>query len=167
MISARSRRPGAVLVVAALCATVGYATAAGDEGAARIDRMEQEVVRRVNAVRRQHGRAPLERDRALARTARDYSCRMAAHRFFSHQPPDGSTLADRIRAAGKPYEVVGENLAMNVDVADPVAAAVQGWMKSRTHRDNILRREFTETGVGICRRDGSYYFTQLFLRPPS
>jgi uncharacterized protein YkwD len=56
---------------------------------------------------------------------------------------------------------------MNVDVADPVAAAVQGWMKSRTHRDNILRREFTETGVGICRRDGSYYFTQLFLRPPS
>ena len=40
-------------------------------------------------------------------------------------------------------------------------------MTSPTHRDNILSREFTETGVGICRRDAGYYFTQLFLRPPS
>lgn len=90
---------------------------------------------------------------------------MAAERFLGHEGPDGSTLGDRVRATGKPFRVIGENLAMNVNAADPVAAAVQGWMKSETHRDNILRREFTETGVGICRREARYYFTQLFLRP--
>lgn len=40
-------------------------------------------------------------------------------------------------------------------------------MKSPSHRDNILSPEYTETGVGVCRRDRTYYFTQLFLRPPS
>lgn len=129
--------------------------------------MEEDLVRRVNEVRRQHGLAALHTDGALATAARAYSCRMAAERFFGHQPPDGSTLGDRVRAAGKPFRVIGENLAMNVNAAAPVAAAVQGWMKSQTHRDNILRAEFTETGVGICRRDARYYFTQLFLRPPS
>ena len=166
-----NRTVGALAAVALLHgawigpASVVQATSSTDAGRS-IARMEGGLLRRVNDLRRQHGLAPLRRDRALAAAARAYSCRMAAEGFLGHESPDGSTLGDRVRAAGKPFRVIGENLAMNENAAEPVAAAVRGWMKSETHRDNILRDEFTETGVGICRRDTRYYFTQLFLRPP-
>ena len=32
------------------------------------------------------------------------------------------------------------------------------------HRDNMLSREFTVTGVGVCVRGTMYYFTQIFMR---
>jgi uncharacterized protein YkwD len=150
----------------ALLGVVSGCAAVAGGAAAPIERMESEVVRRVNAVRAEHKLAALRTDLALAREARVYSCRMAAERFLGHEAPDGSTLSDRIRAAGKPYRVIGENVAMNVNAGHPVATVVDGWMNSAGHRDNILRPEFTETGVGICRRDARYYFTQLFLRPP-
>ena len=143
-------------LTAVVCAT-------GD-AAPSIERMEADLVRRVNAARREHKLPPLQTDGALAGVARAYSCRMAAERFLGHEAPDGSTLADRVRGTGKAYRLVGENLAMNVNVGDPVAAAVAGWMKSASHRENILRAEFTQAGVGICRRDTRHYFTQLFLR---
>ena len=38
-------------------------------------------------------------------------------------------------------------------------------MKSAGHRENILRPDFTDTGVGVCRDGTTYYFTQVFLRP--
>jgi len=38
-------------------------------------------------------------------------------------------------------------------------------MDSEAHRENILQPRFTETGVGICRGEPGYYFTQVFLRP--
>ncbi len=129
--------------------------------------MEDEIVRRVNEIRRRHGLTILVSDRALAKTARAYSCRMAEEQFLGHQAPDGSTLGDRVRAAGKPVRAIAENLAMNVNAVQPAATAVHGWMKSQAHRDNILKAEYSETGVGICRHQERYYFTQLFLRPPS
>jgi hypothetical protein len=123
-------RAGAVAIVglaAVVCAACGGAPAS--DAAPSIERMEADLVRRVNAARRERALTALKTDRALASAARVYSCRMAAERFLGHEAPDGSTLADRIRATGKPYRLLGENLAMNVNAADPVAAAVTGWMK--------------------------------------
>ena len=154
------------LILLVLCIGAGCA-ATGRGAPVPVERMEAEAVRRVNQLRREHRLLPLQRDEALTSVARAYSCRMAAERFLGHEAPDGSTLADRVRATGKRYRLVGENLAMNLNAADPVAAAVGQWMKSESHRQNILRAEFTETGVGVCRRDTRHYFTQLFLRPAS
>jgi len=41
---------------------------------------------------------------------------------------------------------------------------VQGWMDSPGHRENILRPEYRETGIGVWRTGNTYYFTQLFMR---
>jgi uncharacterized protein YkwD len=153
--------------VTLLGVAVGCVAATRSERPASIAGMEAEVVRRVNGIRGQQGLAALASDRVLAKTARAYSCRMADERFLGHQAPDGSTLRDRVRAAGKSFRAIGENLAMNVNASKPVATAVQGWMRSQGHRDNIVNSEYTQTGVGICRRETRYYFTQLFLRPPS
>jgi uncharacterized protein YkwD len=132
---------------------------------AEIAALEREVVERINAIRRERGLSALQANATLAQVARDYSCLMARRDFFSHTGPDGSTVADRVREVGVEYRLVGENLARNTNARQPVELAVQGWMDSEGHRENILRAAFTETGVGICREGDRYYFTQIFLQP--
>ena len=123
------------------------------------------VVRHVNAVRAEHMRPPLRVDPELARIAREYSCALLGRGALSHTGTDGTTVSDRIRAAGKTFLAVGENLASSTDTREPVAAAIKGWMNSAGHRENILRPDFTDTGAGVCHDGTTYYFTQLFLRP--
>lgn len=161
-----------MIVVASLAAPLvdvlqSAARSGPDAPEPEVATMERQVVERVNEIRREHGAQPLEVDRELARIARDYSCRMARQEFFAHEAPDGGGIGGRLRAARKPFRAVGENLARNLNAPDPVDAAFGGWMQSEGHRKNILRQSFTETGVGICRSERGYHFTQIFLRPPS
>lgn len=53
---------------------------------------------------------------------------------------------------------------MGTNLPQPVGDAVQGWMESQGHRENILRPEFRETGIGVWRTGNTYYFTQLFMQ---
>ena len=126
--------------------------------------LEQRVVERINEIRQQHDLQPLQVDQTLTDIARDYSQAMATQSFFSHSGPEGDNIGDRVRDAGICYRAVGENLANNFNVADPVEAAVSGWMNSEGHRKNILTAEFRETGVGIWRDGKTFHFTQVFLR---
>ena len=125
---------------------------------------EADMVRRVYAIRGEHMRPPLRVDPDLARIAREYSCALLGRGALSHTGADGTTVSDRIRASGRSFLAVGENLASSTDTRAPVAAAINGWMKSAGHRENILRPDFTDTGVGVCRDRTTYYFTQVFLR---
>ncbi len=127
-------------------------------------RMEKEVQQQINAIRQQQGLVELRQNEKLAQVARTYSRRMAEEKFFAHVSPKGDTLADRVGAAKIFYFRVGENLFTSTNIADPVPAAVDGWMNSPGHRENILRPEFRETGIGVWRIGNTYYFTQLFLR---
>ena len=126
--------------------------------------MERRVVERINEIRQQHDLQPLKVHQTLTEIARDYSQAMATQSFFSHSGPEGNNIGDRVRDAGICYRAVGENLAKNFNVAEPVEAAVTGWMNSEGHRKNILTAEFRETGVGIWRDGKTFHFTQVFLR---
>ena len=150
----------ALLGLATISAAAQPASPARDTGA-----MERAVVSRINEIRRVQGRPPLRVDATLSRVAREYACWLSTRQTLTHEGPAGQTVADRVRTAGQPFREVGENLASNVNVPDPVATAIDGWMTSEGHRDNVLRGAFTRTGVGICRRGRAYYFTQVFLRP--
>ena len=130
-----------------------------------IESMEQAVARHVNEVRRAHDRLPLEVDRTLSRVAREHACALARQGTLSHDGPSRQSVGDRVKAAGKPFRMVGENLAWNQNAQDPVSSAMSGWLRSPGHRENILRPGFSETGIGICRRGPAYYFVQVFLRP--
>jgi uncharacterized protein YkwD len=66
-------------------------------------------------------------------------------------------------AADIEFRAVGENLAMAAGAADPVTVAVEGWMESDSHRENILRGDWEETAVGVCIDGDTFYFTQVFL----
>ena len=118
----------------------------------------------VNAERVKNGLRPYVWDAQLTRMARTYSEKMASQNFFSHKAPDGEGLRERSRANGiVGFKRLGENLAYNKGFADAAVSAVVGWMRSEGHRDHILDREFTRSGLGIARSaEGRVYFTQVF-----
>jgi len=129
-----------------------------------IAEMEAAIRQQINEIRLENNLQPLENNERLAQVARQYSQRMAQENFFSHTGPDGDTPAQRVRDGGIMYLMVGENLFRSSNISDPVPAAVQGWMESPGHRENILRSVFAETGVGVWREGNQYYITQMFLR---
>jgi uncharacterized protein YkwD len=126
--------------------------------------METQVRQQINKIRQQQGLAELRDNQKLAAVARQYSRRMAEQNFFSHTSPSGDNAGDRVGSAGIFYFMLGENLFTCTNIAQPVPAAIQGWMNSPGHRENILRPEYRETGIGVWRRGSTYYFTQLFMR---
>lgn len=123
-----------------------------------------EVLRLVNVARQNEGADPLVWNGTLAAQAEQYACEMIFHDFFAHQNPvTGTELADRADQFGYEYTWIGENLAAGQTTP---AAAVEAWMQSPCHRQNILHPAFTELGVGI-RYGGEYgyYWVQEFGRP--
>ena len=128
-------------------------------------KMEKMVQQRINEIRQQKGLNSLQNNEKLAQVARNYSRQMAQDNFFSHTGSDNSTLRDRVRSGGISYRVVGENLFKSINASEPVPLAIEGWMNSPGHRENILRPAFTQTGIGIWRQGNTYYMTQLFMQP--
>ena len=119
----------------------------------------------INAQRRASGLAPLVLDAELSRMARLHSQRMATESFFAHAGPDGQEAPERARALGiTGWRALAENIAYNQGFDDPSAFAVERWMHSTKHRENITSRMFTHTGLGVVRAaDGRIFFTQVFM----
>jgi len=72
---------------------------------------------------------------------------MASKGYFSHNTPDGKTPWYWLDQVGYDYSYAGENLAVNFFESSDVA---QAWMNSPSHRENIVREEFTEIGIGVA-----------------
>lgn len=81
---------------------------------------------------------------------------------WDHTRPDGRSWKTVLTDMDYAYYAAGENLlGANVLKSD---SAVDAWMDSPGHRENILRAEFTGTCVGIVQgSDGDYYYAQLFI----
>lgn len=124
----------------------------------------QALLDAVNAERARHHLRPLRLDTTLTQVAEFYACRMIDGGFFGHEDPfDGSTFDVRDVNFGYAYRKVGENLAVG---HDSVRDVVADWMRSPTHRANILDPAFTEIGLAV-KRGGEYgvYWVQEFGRP--
>ncbi|MBE9010682.1 CAP domain-containing protein [Pseudanabaenaceae cyanobacterium LEGE 13415] len=105
-----------------------------------------EVVDLTNQFRAENGLAPLTPNPELQSAAQGHSEAMAELDFFSHDGIDGSDLSDRTRAEGYSARLIGENIAAGQPTPETV---VQDWIDSPGHRENLLRPEFTEIGVGF------------------
>jgi uncharacterized protein YkwD len=123
-----------------------------------------EVIDLVNVERRANGLQELARNQILADVAQAYAKRMADIGFFAHEDAlTGSMPWDRAAAAGYTYVYFGENIAAGQRTPQEV---MTGWMNSPGHRENILRPQFTEIGVGMY-SGGSLrtYWVQEFGQP--
>jgi uncharacterized protein YkwD len=136
---------------------------------ANLSSITNRVLALTNFHRQQSGLAPLKNNAILTAVAQSHTENMVVRDFYSHQAPDGSRSADRIRRAGYNYSFAAENIAAGYDSAD---AVVQGWMNSPGHRANIMNPNLQEIGVGfyfIANDPGTvnyrYYWTQNFGTP--
>lgn len=133
--------------------------------AGNFDDDEFQIFQLVNSERYKNLLDNLEWDNKLAEIAREYSRTMARENFLEHTDLQGKTVVDRAkdRRLGN-WRKIGENLFFCRGIKKFDTFAVKGWMKSSTHRQNILDKSWTATGIGIAQsRDGSIYITQVFL----
>lgn len=97
--------------------------------------------------------------------ARAHAANMAKQRKMEHEL-DHKKPPDRVSAAGYNWGKVSENIAMAENGEPPLSVIVKQWMESKTHRENLLDKNITETGLGIGRNDkGEIYYAQVFARP--
>lgn len=121
-----------------------------------------EVHDRVNAERALEGLPALVWDDDVAEVATQHSIDMDVRDYFSHTNPDGALPWDRLTAAGVPYSSAGENIYW-ASWSATAAQAVEAWMNSPGHRDNILRTGWTHTGIGVHEGSGGSWWTQVFI----
>jgi hypothetical protein len=100
----------------------------------------------VNQQRQKNNLPSLVLNSNLSLAAQKKAENMFQENYWSHYAPDGKTPWDFILGAGYKYEYAGENLAKNFLFSNGV---VDAWMNSTTHRDNLLKKEYTEVGYAI------------------
>ena len=108
---------------------------------------------------------PLRFDPILGRAAQAHSDWMAANNKLDHTGVNGSSPFDRMKNAGYRYRQAGENVVSGYSTA---AGAVEAWMNSQGHKDNLLTPAYEETGVGVAfnaASDDGFYWTQKFGTP--
>jgi uncharacterized protein YkwD len=109
--------------------------------------MQQELLGHLNAERKARGLAPLALSGKLDKAAQGHACDNARRMSISHTSSDGGTLKTRLRRAGYAFRTAAENTGRGFASG---ARAVEWWMNSPKHKDNILLRKAREVGVGIA-----------------
>ena len=124
------------------------------------ERMARALFDRANAERQARGVAPVEWNESLAEVAREWSAEMAQRATLEHQ--DVRALLEGDRLPG--FRSIGENIFRSTGPV-PAGLVHVGWMRSDSHRPNILNPGWDRLGVGVhCADDGSVWATQEFGR---
>ncbi|MEK7662077.1 MAG: CAP domain-containing protein [Patescibacteria group bacterium] len=100
-----------------------------------------------NEVRAENYAPALAENSLLSAAAKKKAEDMAARGYFSHTDPDGKLPWYWLNSVGYKYSYAGENLAVNFLDSEDVSRA---WMESLSHRANIVKKEFTEIGIGVA-----------------
>lgn len=100
-----------------------------------------------NAQRNANGVGSLSLNGQLNSAAQAKADDMAARNYWSHNTPEGNQPWVFVDAQGYSYQKLGENLATGF--ADE-QSAINGWMASPPHRENLLDSAFSEVGFGYA-----------------
>jgi uncharacterized protein YkwD len=125
----------------------------------------QQLVDRVNAERVAVGLAPYQFDPLLTQAALLHAQDMYSRDFFSHVNPNGETLRDRLANLGISRSTsAGENIQRNTrPAAQTVETAINWFMSSRPHRNNLLHYKHNSIGVAVVEGPpGWFTFTLVF-----
>jgi hypothetical protein len=109
-----------------------------------------EVIRLTNEQRAKNGLSQLSQNSALSQAALAKGADMLSKGYWAHFAPDGTSPWSFFLNFGYKYKYAGENLARDFSDA---GSAVNAWMNSPSHRENILNPNYQEIGIGVI--DGS------------
>ena len=116
------------------------------------DSYAKEVITLVNQERAKAGLPALVADTELSGNAKTRAAECAVN--FSHTRPNGKqwyTINEQ--------RCNGENIAQGQPTP---AQVVANWMTSKTHRENILNKNFKYIGVGCFTKGNNTYWVQIF-----
>src|SRR5258708_6248618 len=105
-----------------------------------------EVERLTNVQRTSNGLSPVIDNPVLDSAEQAKGRNMLAKGYWAHVAPDGTQPWAFFIAAGYNYRYAGENLARDFSDAN---SAVNAWMASPTHRENVLSPNYKEIGIGV------------------
>jgi len=113
---------------------------------------------------------PLQIGREANEAAKAHAADMLKRNFYSHNSPEGKTVQDRyMQAGGSKWRVTAENIARCTGCqlsAATVEDLHRGWMNSKGHRENLLRRGIAQFGFSIVAESGQpLYAVQAFAGP--
>ncbi len=106
----------------------------------------QKVVDLTNQQRRANQLPELKYNSILSQSATKKAQDMFANNYWAHNSPTGTSPWDFFQAEGYQYSIAGENLAKDFYDTDSMMKA---WMKSPTHRANIVNPKYQEIGIGV------------------
>ena len=122
---------------------------------------EQKLWNLLNEDRSRNGLSALPLDEELSALARIKACDMNENRYFAHESPTYGNASEMLRHFGFSFRGVGENIAHHATVEKSQAA----FMSSAGHRRNVLGKQWTRVGVGVCVDSrGFVYAVELFAR---
>jgi uncharacterized protein YkwD len=128
-----------------------------------IDVLEQTVFELVNQHRISEGLVALEWNDQLSEQARSHSQAMAQREI----PLGHVGLQQRAEHVNRiiRFRQLAENVAYIFSHQNTAGRAVQGWLRSPSHRAAI-EGDYRLTGIGVAQgAHGAFFFTQFYLRP--
>jgi uncharacterized protein YkwD len=120
------------------------------------------IVEFTNAARNEKGRPALKIDDALMKAAQKRAVECASK--YGHTRPDGRSCFTVFGEFGVAYRKAAENILYDNYPEISASKAVDVWMNSEGHRENILTKEFTHIGVGVYSKGGKNYCVQMFIQ---
>lgn len=123
-----------------------------------------ELATLINNARAEAGLPQLSVNAQLTVAAQGHSIDMACHGLLSHTGSDGSSVHDRVAAAGY-YPSRSSEIIYGSGYPQ---TAFEWWMNDQVHRDEILSPYVTEMGIGYAYNAGAAhggYYTVDFASP--
>jgi len=124
-----------------------------------VNNIAKQVLDLVNKERKAAGLSPVSSSNIALNKAADVRAKEQAQ-LFSHTRPSGQNWTSVLSQYGVSYRTAGENVAYGQKTAKEVMYA---WMNSQGHRANILNANYKELGIGVYYKNGTYYWSQLFI----
>lgn len=127
---------------------------------AKGDTNEEIILKLINEARKKSGLNALVMDDSLLKVARLKSQDMVTKGYFSHSSPTYGTPFEMMKKYSISYKVAGENIAGNPSLEN----AVNSWLNSNTHKENILSTSYNLVGIGVSKSDVyGYIIVAMFV----
>ena len=143
--------PSLLTLLATLALTAGAALV-GAAPASAVTTREAAMLTKINNARAASGLRPLVLSAELSAVARSHSGQMASVTALFHTSSFSSICC---------WSAIAEN----VGTGDSVRGVHRAFLRSSTHRSNILDRRMRQVGVGIVATGGRVWVTEIFRRP--
>ena len=116
-----------------------------DETNSDLTQDENELLSLINIERKKNNLSSLKIDKELQNVARLKANDLVNNNYFSHISPIYGTPFEMLKSNKISYKTASENIAGNPSVS----GAFDSWMKSESHKNNILSNNYNYTGLAV------------------